>query len=100
MAGSNSGRGITASRSRDQGLGIRDAGLALVGEAALDVPGAVAGFGVFYLCFDYIEECGHCGRDPLVLVPEDVGADVERRAVPVERFELVLAEFASDHDGG
>ena len=40
------------------------------------MPGAVAGFGVFDLRFDELEECCHGGRDPLVFVPEDVGPDV------------------------
>ena len=72
-----------ASRCRDQGTGTREQGedlcgpLMLVGEGALDVPGAVAGFGVFDLGLDDFEEGGHGGGDPLVLVPEDVGADVE-----------------------
>jgi len=94
--------GSCGRRNSDAGelrrLGRLDAWL--VGEGALDVPGAVAGFGLFYLGFDELEECGHRGRDPLVLMPEDVGADVERGAAPVESLELILAELAGDYDRG
>ena len=49
------------------------------------------GLVVLNLGFDEFEEGGHRGGDPLVLVPEDMSAHVERGTGPVESFQLVLA---------
>src|SRR4051794_33768502 len=64
------------------------------------MPGAVGGFSVFYLGLDELEKCAHGGEDPLVLVPEDVRADIEGGGVPVEGFGLVLAGVRGGYDGG
>src|SRR4051812_3802032 len=49
--------------------------------------------------FYQVTECRHCGRNPLVLVPKDMGGYVEGRSGPMQGFEVVLPNLPGHRDG-
>ena len=48
---------------------------------------------------DQFEKRSHCGRYPLIFVPERVCGYVQGRACPMKCLELILAKLTRDDDG-